>query len=490
MKCLFRLDANTNIGYGHYQRCLTLSEFLLKVSVDSYFFLNGDFKVPDSLKAKGGYHLSRYIARTSNINCELSIEDQYSHAEEVLHKLYGIDFLIVDHYGLGQPFINVVKENFPRLLVVLFDDFIRDLNLVDMIINPVANKKAYSQVKSQRCYYCVGNKFSVVSSCFLERRNESYNSKKLVWPIENCLVCFGGTDPNNLTEKFLSTEFYKYFKTVHIIMGGLSVNISSVRRRVADLPNVKLLIDGDMVEEMNWAHIMMGAPGSMSWERSVMSLPSFTWTFSDNQVETARYFSKNRATHLIGDSRDLEVEFPLEKFVSIKEGDFKEMVDANNSLCDGLGGYRVALSIIIIHSGSTLRAVHDEDVDKVFSWQTETDIRHYFNTPMPPTWQEHCKWFYDLTEWERKHFYIIKVGKHDCGFVRLTKESGDNYVSILVSQHAQGISLAEMTLKKLLQVESEPLLAKIDPRNVASVKAFLSAGFSRDERGVYYAEPE
>ena len=94
---------------------------------------------------------------------------------------------------------------------------------------------------------------------------------------------------------------------------------------------------------MGTHHIAIGAPGSSTWERACVGLPSILIPIADNQKFIAKNISQTGAVCLLNIS-DIE-----EKFHDLLSSIFENwdsFHQANLRLCDGKGSARVCQHLI------------------------------------------------------------------------------------------------------------------------------------------------
>lgn len=215
MRLLIRVDASIKIGYGHLVRCISIAEYFKNFSFDCIFIhkKNEDGNTI-TVKDLGSNFDYKIISRENEIK----------------------NFYLKDEKNLILLDINNVslfpkKQEYPRLInnlkksnffVVSFEEFEQRIINSDIIIIPyVGASRLYDKVELSG-KLLLGEKYFIF-------RNEFILSKKVaVKPIvEDIFICMGGSDPDLLTEKYLS----------YIIRNNINLNLNIV---FAQLDSVRI----------------------------------------------------------------------------------------------------------------------------------------------------------------------------------------------------------------------------------------------------------
>ena len=146
MKIVIRVDANSNLGYGHLSRCINLAkEFRRKFNCQIYFLTIN--------------YNNYYIEKIKNYNFKIcllnsnKIFDQKSDAiySNKFFKKFQPDLLILDHYKLNIYWERLVKNNIKKLFVI--DDLKRKhiCNFfLDQNFNSLFQKKIFNKILNKK----------------------------------------------------------------------------------------------------------------------------------------------------------------------------------------------------------------------------------------------------------------------------------------------------------------------------------------------------
>lgn len=179
-KIYFRADASTAIGYGHFIRTLALAD-MLKDNFDCTFFT---------------CHPTSYQANEMKKVCTHITLQEGTHYGEFLSCLEGDEIVVLDNYFFTTDYQRAIKRKGCRLVCI---DDIHDKHYVaDVVINhglvdeSLFDREEYTQL-------CLGPDWALLREPFLCplpvcRRNR-YTGR--------VTVCFGGSDSNNLTGRFI-----------------------------------------------------------------------------------------------------------------------------------------------------------------------------------------------------------------------------------------------------------------------------------------------
>ena len=113
----------------------------------------------------------------------------------------------------------------------------------------------------------------------------------------------------------------------------------------------------------------------------------------------------------------------------------------------------------------------------------------FLNTDIVP-WESHEKWFSKALNDSNRHFYAGKLGDNLAGVIRFDKLKNEDQaydVSINIDPNNRGKGVGKRLLSKALErflediIDANTIIAEIKKENIASTRAFLSAGFQEEE---------
>lgn len=179
-KIYFRADADSVIGYGHFIRTLALAD-MLKDYFDCTFFT---------------CHPTPYQASEMEKVCPYVTLQEEIHYDEFLSYLYGDEIVVLDNYFFTTDYQRAIKQKGCRLVCI--DDMHDKHYVADVVINhglmdeSLFDREDYTQL-------CLGHDWALLREPFL-RPLPTCRSDKYAGRVT---VCFGGSDSNNLTGRFV-----------------------------------------------------------------------------------------------------------------------------------------------------------------------------------------------------------------------------------------------------------------------------------------------
>jgi UDP-2,4-diacetamido-2,4,6-trideoxy-beta-L-altropyranose hydrolase len=120
--------------------------------------------------------------------------------------------------------------------------------------------------------------------------------------IGKIMICFGGSDRNNLTE--ICTDYVlKIYKDVEItvIIGKMNTRKKNLKSKYSQNPRINFLYDvSDMWNWYSKSDICIGGGGTMCGERAYIGVPSLIISTAKNQLGNAEYLHNASAALYVG----------------------------------------------------------------------------------------------------------------------------------------------------------------------------------------------
>lgn len=336
---IFRTDASLSIGHGHVMRCLALADAFTLLGRKSYFIFShdGDALCKEVVNRGHEYRILTSLPFRSLGDTELA------DANATLSILpTSTSLVVVDHYQLSMDWERVITACGNPLLVI--DDIFRSHCshfLLDQ--NIIESQHSYADNISKECIYFLGPRYSLLSKSFQHLRHRVKIREKL----EKIIIFFGGTDPDNETEKallgVLSTN--KNFK-IDIVIGGNNPHRSRLFQLCCSTHSRLHIQTPHMAKLMLDADLAIGAGGSASWERCCMGLPALISAQADNQIPIAATLHQSGAAINLGMAKNLTA---IDYRTAVERIDctlIQNMSTVAMSITDGNGASYVASSII------------------------------------------------------------------------------------------------------------------------------------------------
>ncbi|MCW9039643.1 MAG: UDP-2,4-diacetamido-2,4,6-trideoxy-beta-L-altropyranose hydrolase, partial [Rhodospirillales bacterium] len=329
---VFRCDASPIIGGGHVTRCLALADALENKGWDVAFVcVNGADAVVAALDGRLALGVDPYI-----IDDPQPLRDRWPG---------GCDLLVVDHYKLDSAFEGACRGWARKILVI--DDMADRPHDCDLLMDQTYGRQstAYEGLVSAGCRFLIGTDYALLRPEFATLRDRTMNKRHAGKP-HRLMIAPGATDPQNIAGRvLLAMRDVGFDFPVDVVLSRAAPFIDEVRAAAKFMSNVAVHVDTDrMAELMMDADLAIGAPGSTSWERCCLGLPSVLVVVADNQMIIAQGLEEAGAARVVGDGGGVDAMTLMGEVLSLWRDDvaLQEMSSAAFSLCDGLGARRVA----------------------------------------------------------------------------------------------------------------------------------------------------
>lgn len=297
MIAAFRTDVSVSIGTGHLMRCMTLAKALSQEGFDIVFVSAqlDDWSISEITKS--GFD-SLLISESHNNQHEDALATikalmKFSHNKP--------DWLILDHYGLGNDWEEVVRDSVKHIMVI--DDLADKKHSCELLLNQnyySSMEKMYEGLIPDTCVKLLGPKYALLRNEFLHVFN---NQRARNGEIKRVLVFFGGSDEYDLTSTALTAllMFPATLFQIDVIVGNSNPNKSHIKKITNSFDHIRVLTQvSNMAELMNSADVAIGATGATTWERCLLGLPTITINFAHNQTPTSQYLHSVGAIDLLG----------------------------------------------------------------------------------------------------------------------------------------------------------------------------------------------
>jgi UDP-2,4-diacetamido-2,4,6-trideoxy-beta-L-altropyranose hydrolase len=523
MHIAIRADASTRIGYGHIMRCLTLADAFVtnfNSSISINFICHRlPNKLSEKIKANG----------FSVINIDSDVEqDEWSQSHDAqqciqvlsaLNKNNNIDLLIQDHYQLNLPWQQALHPYTSFLLVI--DDLADRPHQADFLLDQTFERKAkdYQGLVNESCQLFVGESYILLRDEFTQLISQAKQNRENSKAINNIMVSLGGMDPDNVTAKVLNSliQWQSYHQaqnqhnrlSVNVVMGSSAPYLESIKALCQQHSWLNLHQDcNNMAELMLAADLAIGASGSSAWERCSLGLPTLSIEIADNQALVSKNLANFGAIVNLSTAEHCKEQDIIDALKSSMTDNkkYQQMVEQCFKCCDGQGAQRLFSKISStinsaltpatnsqeMNSNITLRAAIIDDLDLVFAWQSQSEIRRFSRNPKPVKYQEHCTWFTSALVNKKKNIFIIIENDEPLGMLRLDKiESAGFELSILVDPKIQGGNIATSAISAIpIIFRNISIYAFVHPDNKASHRLFKKANFKQISHEQYVLLPE
>ena len=496
MNVIIRADASIYIGSGHIMRCLVLANALREQGFQVAFASRpqqGD--LIDYIRNKGFIvhellQPDRWLKPSSNADYQAWLQVSWQQdAENLIECVADTDLLVVDHYGIGPKWEKKVKTQLKCKLFVI-DDLVRAHD-ADLLLDQTLMRDAREYQSSCTANNILtGCEFALLAPQFSRYREDVLDISDFAAP-PKILVTMGGTDQPNATLSVLKAlEYHPHPRPeVTVLLSRKAPNYNRVKSYCDQQKSwIKHIIFAEnMAELMLNNTLVIGAPGTTSWERACLGTPSIIIPLAENQKTISKNLVKANAT-LCVDINEIPTKLLTTYYSLLKQ--WSEYRKANLQICDGLGANRVTHKINTLFDSEkknfSLKIATQLDIKQVYEWQCQPETRQYALSPEIPSWNEHRAWMIRKLECANDYFYIIEQdvaanSKVSVGVLRLDRMGNAQYlISIFIDAklHRRGIARQALLLIDVIH-PTITIEATVLADNIASQKLFESANYQR-----------
>lgn len=500
MFIVFRVDANPSIGTGHVMRCLALAQALTTAGASCLFICRaaGLGALAERIRLAG--HLlatlpeaptcppddlahARFLPHGQAADAQTCLETLAQHSRP--------DWLVVDHYALDARWESVLRPATAKLLVV--DDLAdrqHDCDaLLDQNLRPQAEANPYHALTPAHCRHLLGPGYALLRPEFSAARQ---SRAKQGGTEPRLLVMFGGADHDDLTGRTVRLlASHNPGAAVDVVVGPLYSHREVLTKHLSKLPSSTLHVSPDEVASiMTKADLAVASPGTTSWERCALGLPSITLAVADNQVAMAEELARQGA-HLYLGRADVVCDADLAAAMHLLACNTHwrhAMGEKAASITDGTGALRV--SRFMNSSQLEIRPATEEDARLLHQWRDDPRVRRHAFDPSPIPWDKHKAWFDAALADSQRIILIGQMAGTAAGCVRFDIRSAPNAHEARISIYLDPNRLGEGLATPLLMAAAAWLgnarpeithtIAEVMADNEASRRAFLRAGYMHD----------
>jgi spore coat polysaccharide biosynthesis predicted glycosyltransferase SpsG len=251
-------EAGKTIGFGHYTRCSSLYQALIKAGNQVRFIVfENEYVVNDP--------------KIQSLNWLKSIDSLYPVSTN--------EIAIVDSYLADKNTYTQLAERFHK--VVAIDDYNRISYPVDLVINP--NVFFEDIDYSNQTAVCLGGKDYVLLRPEFVQVETSFSDNET---LQNILITIGGSDFRNLLPKLISICEQQKCPNITVIDPE---NKLSNQKHVKVLPAQSAT---QMVHEMQRADVVISACGQTLHELVALQKPTIGICLDIDQVPNQNFYAK------------------------------------------------------------------------------------------------------------------------------------------------------------------------------------------------------
>jgi UDP-2,4-diacetamido-2,4,6-trideoxy-beta-L-altropyranose hydrolase len=310
MHIVFRVDSSDIIGTGHVYRCLHFA-YQYKEHNISFICKNHSYnlisKISETYKL---YNL--FLDNNDNINLDIKTwlgETQEADLNKTINVIQDnnlkIDWLIIDHYAIDKIWEDGISNYVKNICVI--DDFTNRKHNCNILINQQISYEEgvikYKNIINANCKLYCGNDYLLLHPKYFNYINFK---KTFGTHIKRVNIFMGGSDIHNITEKIINicNDYNNLIQNkiiFDVIIGKSNKNFESIKNSIKYLNYFYIYYDLDFIGELlENADLCIGAPGSTSYERSLMKTPSLCICLAENQETVINKFIESNIIKYLG----------------------------------------------------------------------------------------------------------------------------------------------------------------------------------------------
>jgi UDP-2,4-diacetamido-2,4,6-trideoxy-beta-L-altropyranose hydrolase len=495
-----RVDASRAMSLGHLTRCLALADAAKGEGVEVAFLgAPSTAEWRNTIEARG--HVLKVLSPTPGAPWpdESDTRGVPAHADwlpwgwrvdadaalAVLAGMNGVDWLIVDHYGLDARWERHVRAGAAKIMVV--DDLADRPHDCDLLLDQNAQdetKDRYAALVPAGTRRLIGPRYALLRPQFAAARDRRRRDGR----VRRVLVFMSAADAEGAS--LLALDALSIGRPaslpVDVVIGRACPHLPAIETRAAARGRTVVHVDvDDMAALCLGADLAIGAGGVAALERCCLGLPSLTLSIAVNQQAGLSALQAAGAVRHLGPIKAWTAA-ALSREIAALTDDHRALSSLSEkaaALVDGAGAERCLAALLRLRLPLSLREATSDDARDLFLWRNDESVRGVSRNAAPIEWSDHLAWLAGKLR-DPDHFHWI--GESDgeaCGATRFDIGEGKAKVSIVVAPARRGEGLGAQLLKegeaRLLAARRDVIqfVAEVVPGNAASRRLFSRSGY-------------
>lgn len=494
MRFVFRVDASREIGTGHLSRCSVLAREAKSLNVSSVFITNKlESQQLARLKSDGNEVLEiapdpeSVIVKNVDPDSHMTTQTrgELADAERVLGYINSAppDLMILDSYQLGQGWIDRVRSRISSRILVI-DDLRRPLTDVDLLIDQNLSAELQQNISSSHNSK-LGPRYAILDYRYRMYREKFFGSRPIR---ERIVISVGGSDVTNLTHKYVRIVKATLGSDapIDVVIGPNQSISDELFSEIEGMKASRIWQSPECLADLfSRATLALGAGGTSSWERACLGVPSLISSVAPNQRQNCEALSLVGAAVDLGDSLALDIDAGCTTLARLLENptQLAAMEHRSKLLVDGFGSQRILRHLVQSDDDLNLREVRESDIDLLFLWRNDLEVRTNSLRAQEVSWEDHERWFYGVVRNKISPAYILETGVLPVGQLRFEIANDVGTLTYSVDRDFRGRGYGKFMITRAKSMSGrlglKQLLAKVKATNEVSRRVFEQCGFTR-----------
>lgn len=333
---IFRCDASSEIGWGHFRRCYALAEVAQQSGRYKVHFLTRS--LPRALEKK----IQEIHASSQKVPEDATLEQDLQQLHSMFDMMSRKNIIVcIDHYDWTYECFKELKND-PRVLLAVFDDGLKRQYHADFLINQNLEADKIAYATNSECQQLLGPKYVMIRD---EIQTLRQHPTERVAEIFQFVVTLGGGDRwgHSLKAIEAAKQSTSKFET-HVIVGSQWPHIEKAKRLIGNHPRIHLYEDPSFFPQlMARADLTLCGGGSTTYELAFLGVPMMTMTLAPNQNLIAQAWSDRGISDHLGAAELITPEIILQRihYWMEREQELETRGIEAQKIVDGRGKFRV-----------------------------------------------------------------------------------------------------------------------------------------------------
>lgn len=470
-RILFRADGNSEIGLGHLYRIFALIE-LFKQEYEVVLVTSAK-TTASAIPADYAYAL---IPEAVTVAQEPEWLQEHYPASGYR--------IVADGYLFGEDWQRALKARQYHLTYI--DDFCKGQQYADVVINHSLAARASDYKTEAYTRLALGTKYAILRPSFLEAAKQARETRSL----KRAFVCFGGSDPFDLSLK--ATEALLMFpeiEAIRIVVGAAYSHrkIFELKASETRIEIYQNLSEKELTDLMKACDFAVASSSTILYELCSVKMPVLSGYYVENQKGLYQGALDHQLIIGAGNLEHSGTEVFKEKISAVlRQTDYSAQLQAQSAAFDA----HIKDRFLALFAEISYRKAAADDVLLIYEWANDKVSREnsYFSEAIPL--ETHKAWFAKKLADAASMIFIAEVNGKPAGMLRYDVLEDHAVVGISVAEPFRGKGLAPEFLKGTAGLyfakHRLPVEAFIKKQNLASVRSFEKAGYKKTREEVVH----